>query len=255
MFYFTFYAPPAMNEKRILNCVIIDDDPDVFGTIKYFLRFSSKAVVVNCFERCSDFLEKLNEVSFDLAFLDCFFPNDIKNGADVAIKLKEMGKNFIFISAKHASFIAACRLIGPIDAMPKPLNEKRLKESVDTAFEIIFGPMSKKHVMMRVKEFHGEISICISDILYARPDQNDPRNKQIRMRNNINYTLMNYTFEGLLGLSSEFVMVNKSEMVSYEIVGGQNRDSVFLSQKENQKIPKAISLNPIFKDKFKSNFE
>ncbi len=242
--------------ERKLSCAIVDDDSAIHALIKGFLRGSTKAEVNYCFEKCSEFLEQMDNFSFDLVLLDCLFPNDRKDGVDVAIKLKEIGKHFIFISAKHRSFVEACRTVGALDAMPKPLTKKRFVEGIETAFNVVIGTKAKHkvHALFHVKEFKNEISINIQDILYVRTDYSDPRNKLVRMKNNIGYTFIHCSFDELLELSTEFAMANKSEMVSYDIVEGMNGECVFLKQSENNKIPKSIPLSPIYKSNFKYEF-
>ena len=236
-----------------LKCVIIDDDTDVQAAIKGYLKDSNKAVVVHCFEKCTDFIKQMDEIPFDLVFLDCMFPGDTKNGVDVAFALKEIGKEFVFISAKHRSFVEACRVIGALDAMPKPITGKRLAEAIDKAYQLLISSKigSKKHALFHIKEQKGEINICISDILYVRTHQSDPRNKIVRLKNNLNYTLMDCKFDSLIELSSDFVMANKSELISYDIVEGINGEYILLKQYENGKIPRAIPLSPLFKSAFK----
>lgn len=242
--------------ERKLNCAIIDDDSEIHNVIKGFLKDSEKAVVKECFEKCTDFLDIINNISFDLVFLDCLFPNDSKDGVDVAIKLKEIGKHFIFISAKHHSFVDACRMVGALDAMPKPLTEKRFIDSIDNAFDTIIGSKSKqrKHALFHVKEHKGKISIFLPDILYARTQQSDSRNKIVRLKNGISYTFMSCKFEELLALSSDFVMANKSELISYDIVEGIEGEFVSLNQNDNNKIPKKILLSPVYKNSFEYEF-
>jgi DNA-binding LytR/AlgR family response regulator len=224
--------------------------------IQGFLRNSDKAEIVHCYERCTDFLEKADKLSYDLVFLDCLFPNDTKGGVDVALRLKEIGKDFIFISAKHRSFVEACRAVGALDAMPKPLTEKRLTESIDKAFHLMIGSSSKlqKNALFHVKELKGEINIYIPEILYVRTASPDARNKLARLKNNINYTLMDCKFNDLLDLSPDFAMANKSELLSYEIVECITGELISLKQNDNNKIPKSIPLSPNFKDTFKYKF-
>lgn len=238
--------------ERMLNCAIIDDDSEIHTIIKGFLKGSEKALIKQCFEKCTDFLETINYNSIDLVFLDCLFPNDSKNGVDVAIKLKEIGKHFIFISAKHHSFVDACRTVGALDAMPKPLTEKRFIDSIDTAYQHIIGLKTKPklHFLFHVKEHKGKINIFLPDILYARTQHTDSRNKIVRLKNGISYTLMGCKFEELLALSEDFVMANKSELISYNIVEGIEGEFVSLSQNANSKIPKKILLSPVYKDTF-----
>lgn len=242
--------------ERKLQCIIIDDDPDIHAHIKGFLRESDKAAVTYSFNKCSEFLKKIDSIPYDLVFLDCLFPNDIHNGVDVALILKEIAKEFIFISAKHHSFVEACRMVGALDAMPKPITEKRLLESVDKAFQVIIGSKSgsKKNALFHVKEQKGEINISIVDILYARTHHTDPRNKLVRLKNGISYTFMDCKFDDLLKLSPDFVMANKSELISYDIVEGVSGEFVVLKQYENAKIPRSILLSPLFRNKFKLAF-
>ncbi|HTC01549.1 MAG TPA: response regulator [Ferruginibacter sp.] len=239
-----------------LKCVIIDDDPAVHTVIKEFLRSSDKAVITQCFERCSDFLNRIDKISYDLVLLDCLFPNDIINGVEVAFRLKELGKEFIFISAKHHSFIDACRLIGALDAMPKPLTEKRFKESIDKSYKFLNTPnlQIQKHVLFNVKELKRHVNIYIPEVLYMRTHHTDPRNKLVRLNGNVSYTLMDCKFQDMLKLSADLVMANKSELISYNIMEGIKGGDILLNQSGNNKIPKSIPLSPHFKNNFKMQF-
>jgi hypothetical protein len=62
---------------------------------------------------------------------------------------------------------------------------------------------------------------------------------------------MDCKFEDLLRLSPDFVMANRSELISYDIVDGINGEYISLKQNENQKIPKLIPLSPLYKNIFK----
>jgi DNA-binding LytR/AlgR family response regulator len=239
--------------ERKLRCIVIDDDSEIHTLISGFLKESDKAVVKKSFENCSDFLRQMNDMSFDLVFLDCFFPYDTKDGVDVAIKLKELGKHFIFISAKNRSFVNACRAVGALDAMPKPLTEKRFEQGINTAYEVIIQSRTRqrRNALFHVKEQKGELNINLPDILYVRTDSTDPRNKIVRMKNNINYTFMDCRFDDLLELSSDFAMVNKSELISYAIVEVINGEWIVLRQNENNNIPRSIALSPVYRYDFK----
>src|ERR1700733_13083329 len=120
--------------NAILHCVIIDDDPEVHTLINGFLKGSAKAFISFSFYKCCEFLNKIRSIEFDLVFLDCFFPNDTMLGVDVALKLIEMNKQFIFISGQQQIFIEACRTCGALDVMPKPLTKSRFLGAINKAY-------------------------------------------------------------------------------------------------------------------------
>jgi len=239
-----------------LKCIVLDDDPEVHETIKGFLHNSGKAEVTHCFLSCADFLEHIYRFSFDQVFIDCFFPGDTIHGIDVAIKLKELGKYFIFISAIDKLFIEACREVGALDAIPKPLSEKRMLEAIDYTYKIIFPREieSREHILVHVKELKGETSIAIHNILYAKPNPDNSKNKIVRLKKGISYTFMNWNFHELLDLSPDFGMANRFELVSYDIVENVGRDYITLNQLENNHIPHHIPLGNLYKDSFKREF-
>ncbi len=239
-----------------LHCIIVDDDPDTHTVIRNFLKDSRKAVVTASFYKCTDFLQKMYHYEFDVVFLDCLFPNDTKMGVDVAFKLKEIGKRFIFISAVDKLFIEACRMMGAMDVMPKPLTEQRLLESIEYAYGLIIGKEInlRKHILVHIKELRGETNIDRTDILYASAETKNPRNKKVLLKHDTNYTFFNWKFSEILNLSDEFTMANKLELVSYSIVENIFEDYLTLKQDENSHIPKHIPLSPAYRNSFKREF-
>jgi two-component system, LytTR family, response regulator len=240
-----------------IKCVIIDDDPEAHTTIQGFLENYPLAEIKYSFYNPTEFLKKLNFLEFDLCFLDCLFMNDTMQGAELAIKLKELNKHFIFISANHKAFVEACRMVGALDAIPKPNTERRIKESLEYAYPILFNSRvspQKDHELCYVAENKGKISIPVPDILYVRTDPVDPRNKITSLKNNISYTLMDYKFNKLLKLSPNFVLVNRSEVISYEIVEELKGEFIYLKQNENKEVPRTVTLSKTCRKNFNINF-
>lgn len=240
-----------------IKCVIVDNDPEAHTIIQRFFKNYDLAEVKYNFYTPTDFLKKMNFLDFDLCFLDCLFINDRIHGAEIAIKLKELNKRFIFTSANHKAFIEACRMGGALDAIPKPNTEQRIKESMEYAYPIIFNsPVNaqKDHELCYVAENKGKINIPISTILYVRTDFIDSRNKLVRLKNNISYTLMDYKFSKLLKLSPKFTLVNRSEVVSYEIVQEIKGEFIYLKQDENRELPRTVMLSKTCKKDFNLNF-
>ena len=69
-------------KQELLHCIVVDDDPKIFTDIKGFLYDSRKAIVTNCFETCTEFLAKMNDIPFDIVFLDLMFLNDVIGGVE-----------------------------------------------------------------------------------------------------------------------------------------------------------------------------
>ncbi len=242
---------------RKLQCAIVDDDPDAHTVIKNHLTNYNLAEIKYSFYSPSEFLKKLNFIDFDLCFLDCLFYNDRIQGTDLAFKLKELNKHFIFISSNHQSFIEACRMVGALDAIPKPNTEKRIKESIEYAYKIIFPSIArshKEHELCYVAEHKGKISIPIPNIVYAKTDEFDPRNKIAHLKNNISYTLMDYKFSRLLQLSTNLALVNRSEVISYDVVEEVKGDCIYIRQNENKELPRIVTLSKTCRKNFNQNF-
>jgi len=234
----------------------VDDDAKSHEIIKALLKNSNLAEVKYNFHSCTEFLNKLNFIDFDLCFLDCLFLNDKIQGVDVAIKLKSINKYFIFISDNQKAFIEACRMVGALDAIPKPYSEKRVKDALEYAHPIIFSTsnVKKEYELCYVAEHKGKISIPVPNIIYVRTDSVDPRNKLAKLKNNISYTLMDYKFSELLKLSQKFALVNRSEVISYEIVEEVKGECIHLKQHENKELPRTVTLSKTCRKNFNLNF-
>jgi two-component system, LytTR family, response regulator len=224
-----------------LNCVIIDDNPGAHTTLTNILNKSSKVGTIYNFESPTLFLKSIEEIDFNLCFLDCQFLNDELQGETVAFKLKEIGKLFIFISAKNKYFIEACRHFGAFDAMPKPNTEKRVTESLEKAYAFLNNKVSEKEPEKLIsftvaEERKGRKVFNKDDFHYIITDRVDHRNKLAYLKSGESCTLMDVSFQDILSITSGLIMINGSTLIATKGIRSYNREFVIM-KKLSDKVP------------------
>jgi len=242
--------------SRKLKCIIVDDDPESHQTIIELLKDSPISEITHSFYKPSDLLENIHSITIDVVFLDIMFPNDILQGFDLAPILKAENKIIIFISGKDQFIIEACRYAGAIDVVPKPNTKEKLLSAVAKAWRILSTPMlnHKERALFYIAEKKEQVSLALSDFLFVKTTIDDPRNKEVIMKNGQIVTLMNYKFSDLLQLSSKLAQINISEQISYDIVDSVFFDTIYVKSNAPTSIPKILTLSRQNRRIFKLNF-
>ncbi len=243
--------------KRKLKCVIVDDEPNAHQTIVEHLKNSPIGEVIYSFYKPSDFLKKMNEIDFDVVFLDIQFNNDTLHGFHVAAELVVENKIFIFISGHHRLILEACKHAGAIDVVPKPNTKEKLNSALIKASKIILNTAElpkKEHELFYVAERKEQVSILLTDIFYIKTAERDHRNKEVIVRNGKKMTLMNCTFGQLINLSPKLVQINISELISYDIVDSIFHDIINVKADSPIEIPRTLTLSKTHRKGFKINF-
>lgn len=240
---------------RKLKCVIVDDDPDSHYCIKEYLKDSSLAEITQSFYKPSEMVENIDALDMDVVFLDIMFPNDKMQGFDIATLLKDQNKIIIFISGKGELIIEACKYVGALDVIPKPNTKERIISALTKAWKVLSPSEQehKEHELFYVAGRKEKVSLALSDFLFVRTLISDPRNKEVVTKNG-KVVLMNYTMEKLLLLSAKLARINKSELISYDIVESVFYDTIYLKKDIPSEIPKILTLTRNHRKTFGVNF-
>jgi DNA-binding LytR/AlgR family response regulator len=210
-----------------LKCVIVNDEKFVVESLSGLCRNIPNVKISNSFDNHIKFLEALPGLEFDVCLLDICMPG--ADGLFVAEQIKS--RQVIFVTGNDDIRRRALD-ISHLDVINKPIKIDRLNDAFQKARKM----MSTKTTGGEVKECHpfnmegekGKVKLKLSDILFIQSDIQDSRNKNLFMRNNRKYTVIDYTFESLLHLCPNIVKINKSEMLSLDIVQKYNQDTISL---------------------------
>lgn len=242
--------------KRKLKCVIVDDDMESHHSIRELLKDSTIGEVTQSFYKPSDVIKNIHELDMDVVFLDIMFPNDNLQGFDIAPLLKAQNKIIIFISGKDEFIIEACKYAGALDVIPKPNTKERLSSALSKAWKILSPAEQehKEHELFFIAGRKEKVSLALSDFLFVKTLVTDPRNKEVVMKNGKPVVLMNYTMDKLLLLSSKLAQINRSELISYDIVESVFYDTIYLKSNLPTEIPKILTLSKNHRKTFGVNF-
>ena len=242
--------------KRKLKCVIVDDDPESHRCIRELLKDSSLGEVTQSFYSPSDIVKNIHELDTDVVFLDIMFPNDNLQGFDIAPLLKAQNKIIIFISGSNEFIIEACRYAGALDVIPKPNTREKLSSALTKAWQILSPPEQdhKEHELFFIAGRKEKVNLALSDFLFVKTLVTDPRNKEVVLKNGTPVILMNYTMDKLLLLSSKLAQINRSELISYDIVESVFYDTIYLKSGLPTGIPKILTLSKNHRKTFSVNF-
>lgn len=233
----------------------MDDDPDSHHCIMEHLKDSSLAEITQSFYKPSDVVKNIQALDVDVVFLDIMFPNDNLQGFDLAPILKAQNKIIIFISGKDEFIVEACKYAGALDVIPKPNTKERLASALTKAWKIFLPSEQdhKEHELFFIAGRKEKVSLLLSDFLFVRTLIADPRNKEVVMKNG-KVVLMNYTMEKLLLLSAKLARINKSELISYDIVESVFYDTIYIKKDIPTEIPKILTLSKNHRKNFGVNF-
>jgi DNA-binding LytR/AlgR family response regulator len=233
-----------------LKCVIVDDFYPTIVELQRLCEDSPHIVVVGTFSSPKKFLEALPTLDYDLCLLDVFMPE--MDGFAVANLIKD--KPLILMTDIYDKLKHALDLTYPIDVITKPIKKIRLYTSLEKAYKIIhYKPEEKKlkeYELFHVAESKGKTRLCLQDIIYVETDSTNSRNKRVFLKNGEHYTIMRCSNEKLLSLSPKLVQVNKTELVSKDVVKDFKHDKVTIAGIMEEGAPKKVALNRIFRKDF-----
>jgi DNA-binding NarL/FixJ family response regulator len=194
--------------QQKLNCVIIDDDKDALRLTEIFCKHIPFVNIVRKFLNPNDFLEKNEEIDFDLCILDINMP-DI-DGIQLANLLGN--KMVIFVTGEDDKIKYAID-IAPLGIVKKTAIDK-LKTYLERALKL-----KEEKIQSLFKTDKGDLVLIHRDILMIKPDEKRPSRKVFNMRSGEKYRLSGeHNFHELTGKLSHVFQVNKDTCISEEIV-------------------------------------
>jgi DNA-binding LytR/AlgR family response regulator len=230
-----------------LRCVIVDDDMYSAEMLKGYCRDSIYVDVVKSYCSPKNFLAEEPRLKYDLCLLDLSMPEI--DGFAVADKLND--KLIIFVSGYYEYIIRALHMIGPVDVVPKPVEKERLLSAIEKAMRCVTHSKLKKDFdLFNVFETKGKVKIKMGDIVFVKADAKDARNKEVTLKSGDKYTLMNCTFDKLLDASPHLLQVNKSEVITIELIHKIEHDTITLKKAYGGFHVKHVTLSRAFRKGF-----
>jgi len=231
-----------MNRK--LKCVMVDDSNVIIQAMKDLCVRSSISEITETFTSPEKFLEVEQDLDYDLCMLDILMPG--MDGLMVAARIK---KPIIFITMAEERLKEALAF-SPIDVVTKPFSFERLNGAFEKARKIIMPREDESnYALFNVLEEHAKMRINLTDILYVKSCEKNPRNKLVLLKENKNYTITDCTFNRILNMAPNLVRVNKTELVALNAVKTFKYDVVNLDVAMGN-VPGQVTLSNAYRDDF-----
>ena len=192
----------------------MDDELPGLTYLKMLCEQISEIEVVKVFDDPVLLINEIPHLEFDLCILDIEMPT--LNGLEVAKLLN--GKPVIFTTA-YKEYAAEAFDLFAVDYVRKPVQMDRLKLAIQKAVKLI--QTDKKAIrFMKLNTDKGKSVIYFDQIAWIRTADNDSRDKYLKLKDGLGFTLKNISFEKILEMlpEDEFCQINKKEIVSLQIV-------------------------------------
>jgi DNA-binding LytR/AlgR family response regulator len=229
-----------------IKCVIIDDELPGLSYLRMLCEQFSFVEIVKCFDSPQYFIEEIQNMSFDVCFLDINMPG--MNGLEVAKKIE--GKYVIFVSA-HPEFAVDAYDLEAIDFIKKPVVKERLEKALKKAYKLIVDkPTMKEYFNWNTNL--GKSIIFFDEINYTSTSGVDKRDKMIYMNDDSILLLKNITVEKLMSFlpADQFIQINKSEIISKKSVLAHSANEIVLKTKDSFSKKISLLLGDVFRKSF-----
>ena len=165
----------------MIKAVIIDDEPDSRATlISYLEKYCDSIEIIGEANSVATGVEKLNEISPDVIFLDVQMPDG--SGFDLLEQLPEINFQIIFVTAfdqyaiRAIKFSALDYLLKPIDPVQlieavNKLKEKEKDYTIRKKYETLVNNKNSFE-KIALPAFDGIIFINIKNIVRCKADRN-----------------------------------------------------------------------------------
>ena len=213
--------------KRKLQCILVDDDPEIHSYFKEYLENNEYAEITHYYQDPREFI-KANKKP-DLVFLDIIMPH--MDGFSLADSIKPIP--VIFFTGRPERFRDIMNELDAIDAFPKPIIKERLLFSIRKAYRLLMQQEKYELEIYTHWEFNAmgkkdKVFIKLRDIVYVKTHQ-DPRNKMVIMADGTQHVFMDYSMEEMLKIASHLLQPNKSELVSADVITTHGFDHVLIT--------------------------
>ncbi|NMH28581.1 response regulator transcription factor [Flavobacterium sp. SE-s28] len=180
--------------------------------------------IVQAFNDPLLFLEKRDELDFDLCITDIEMPGI--DGLSLARALK--GKLVIFVTA-YKEHAADAFEIDAIDYLTKPIKLDRLEKAVQKCLTV-FEKQTAAPQFLRVNTDKGKSFLYFSNVSMISTAEQDSRDKKVMLSDGKQMLLKNMTFDFLLDSlpADQFCRVNKKDIVALSAVNHYTHSEVIL---------------------------
>jgi DNA-binding LytR/AlgR family response regulator len=229
-----------------LKCILLDDELPGLTYLKMLCEQLPELEVVKAFNSPKLFLTELPRLDFDLCILDIEMPD--MNGLQVANLLN--GKPVIFTTA-YKEYAAEAFDMNAIDYVKKPVKKERLQQAVSKAVQQLSGKAVEKQ-FIQLNTDKGKALIFFHQLCYVKIAEMDSRDKIAFLSDGSVLTLKNISFEKLQTMlpGTGFCRVNKSELISFNIVQVFSSDEITTTLKDTAGKPLKIRLSESYRHDF-----
>lgn len=215
----------------------MDDELPGLTYLKMLCEQLPELEIVKVFNNSTLFLTEIDDLEFDICFMDIEMPD--LNGLQLASILKN--KMIVFITA-YNDYAAEAFDLNAIDYIRKPYTIERLSQAIHKVKSIKKDTnLPKKHIQLNTDQ--GKTKLYFEQIIYIKTAETDSRDKKFFLTNNRIINAKNISFDKLLELlpQSEFCRINKKELVSLNSVAYFSFDTITLLLNQADKIKLQLS--------------
>ncbi len=229
-----------------IKCIILDDELPGLTYLRMLCEQFPFVEIVKCFNSPLNLVEEFETIDFDVCLLDINMPD--LSGIEIAQLLKN--KHIIFVSA-HPEYAVTAYDLEAIDFIKKPVVKERLEKALVKAHRLVTEKnMQKNYFSWNTNQ--GKSIIFFDEIALISTSEIDKRDKQVYLKENKILLLKNITIEKLLAIlpSSDFIQVNKAEIISKQSVLAHTSDEITLRINHPTKKQFNITLGESFRRNF-----
>ena len=232
--------------NRKLKCIILDDEMPSLKFLKILLGQLEGIEIVKVFNDPLTLVKEYRELEFDFCILDVEMPQ--LTGFDIAEILRDYP---IIFATAYKQYASEAFDINAVDYITKPISLQRLKQAV----EKVKSRFSKKGTDFTYAQFNtdkGKALIHFDKILFIRNSDVDSRDKILFFEDETDVTVKNISFGGLLTVlpDSDFVRINKREIISLRIVKFFNSEEIVTTLKDQLDKPMVLGLSETYRKSF-----
>lgn len=146
----------VVNFKRMVRCVLIDDEEKNLENLKILLEdFCANAQVLALCQNVSEGIEAIRTHKPDIVFLDIQMQRE--TGFDLLAKVKPIDFEVIFITA-HSEYAIKAFKFSAVDYLLKPIDIEELKKAVEKVEKKLNVNISERleHLLQNLKPAVGQ---------------------------------------------------------------------------------------------------
>lgn len=200
--------------KKVLQCVLIDDEHLALQYMKVLLGQIPDIEIVKVYDNPLKFLKELPHLKFDFCILDIEMPD--MDGIQVANLLED--KKIIFTTA-YTEYAVEAFEVNAVDYICKPVKKERLQKAIDKLKSLKMNAVTENDYI-KVNTEKGKALLYFDDLSFIAVSEIDSRDKVAYLSNGNQVKLKNISFQKLLQQLPErqFCQINKQEIIAMNIV-------------------------------------